>query len=834
MKLFRRLRYWLHARRNQAELAEEMESHRDMLSGGAAMGNATLAREDARAVWISPWLESIIQDIRCALRNLRRQPGFALISILALGCAIGLNTSLFTVFNAVAIRPWPVHDASRVVNIFAINDRHEPSGFSLAEFRYLSVLSRTFSGMVAHRTTRVNAEDGPALAAWVSGSYFSVLGVGMQQGRGFLPEEDLPDAPQPVVIVSDTFWKARLGSDPRAAGSQIRLEGVPFTIVGVADSEFSGTSPDRVDVYVPMAAGSILQPKQAWVKEFLTSPTYCCSSLAGRLGPGVSRKQGEAELAVLHRQFLSESHRESHGVQLAGTAFLAYAKKGKNVPVFGLMFFGVTLILMLACANVGNLLLARSAARRREISIRLSLGASRPRVIRQLLTESLVLACAAGALGLAVAWWLPARVFPYVVTDSLSFRFTPDATVLSYALGLSIATCVFFGLAPALHGTRTAGSGSRHRLRSILLSTQVALSVILLVGAGLLARGVQRARTQDPGFNVAGVSIATFALPMSSYDAARSFAFFTQLTRDLESSRPGFNLGLTILPPLANGTNRTGFRFTGETVSQARQVVAHLVSGGYFEVLGIPILAGRNFEPADGSRPVALVNEAFAKRYLDGKALGKTIVTNMPRQIVGIVKDAYTGGLDEIAPTVYMSTYGGSAPAALFRSTPGASEALTAVVKQLDPRVHVSVVPLSNNLEKWLQPSRAGASIAEVLGVFALILATIGIFGVFAFWVEQRTQEIGIRMALGARSGEVIRLVIGSSSRAVLIGLMIGFAGAAGSSQLLRTSLFGLSPFDPLSYVIVGLMLAGSGLAATFLPARRATKIDPMRALRCE
>jgi putative ABC transport system permease protein len=834
MKLFRRLRYWLHARQNHADLAEEMEFHRAMLDGGTELGNATLAREDARAVWIWPWLESVVQDIRYTLRNLRAQPGFATIAILALGCAIGLNTSLFTVFNAVALRPWPVHDASRVVNILSLTNRHDTRGFSLAEFRYLAGHSKTFSGMLVHRTTRVNAEDGPANSSWVSGSYFSVLGVGMQQGRGFLPEEDLAEAPSPVAVVSDWFWRARLGSDPHAAGRKIRIEDVPFTIVGVADGDFTGTSPDRVDIYVPNAAGSILQPMQPWIKDFLTSPTYCCSNLAGRLAQGVSRKQGEAELAVLHQQFLAQSHEQAYGVQLAGTAFFGNAKKEKIVPIFTLMFLGVTLVLLLACANVGNLLLARAAARRREISVRLSLGASRKRVIRQLLTESLVLACAAGALGSVAAWWLPTWVFQYAVGDTISFRFTPDATVLFYALALSIATCMIFGLAPALHGTKPADNESRHRLRSILLSAQVALSVILLVSAGLLARGIQRARKQDPGFQIAGVSIATFALPSSAYDGPRAQAFFTQLTRDLEGAHLGVTLGLSRLAPLGNGANWTGFRYSGQLDKTARQVVAHQVTSGYFEVLGIPVLAGRNFEPIDDSRPVAIVNESFARRYFDNDALGKTIITNVPRQIVGVVKDAYTRGLDEIDPTLYFPISGAAVPLALFHADPETSEAIAAIVKQLDPRARVTITPLSENLDKWMQSSRAGASIAEIFGAFALALATIGMFGVFAYWVEQRTREIGIRMALGARPQQVIGLVLGSSSRSVLAGLLLGFGGAAAMSRLLQRFLFGLSPFDPVSYAMVAVMLAAAGLAATFLPARRATNIDPITALRCE
>jgi putative ABC transport system permease protein len=833
MKLFRRLRYWLHARQNQADLTEEMEFHRAMLDGGAAMGNATLAREDARAVWIWPWLESVMQDLRYALRNLRAQPAFAIIAILALGCSIGLNTSLFTVFNAIAIRPWPVHDPARVVNVFALDDHHRPSGFSLAEVRYFASQSRTFSGMLAQRgKDTVHLEDGKAACSWVTGSYFSVLGVGVQQGRGFLSEEDNPESPLPVAVVSDSFWQTRLGSDPRAVGRQIRIEDVPFTIVGVTDGAFTGTSPEPIDIYVPMAAGQILQPRGAWVKEFLSSPNHCCSNLAGRLLPGISRKQGEAELTVLHQQFQTQMREEAHGIRLAGTEFIATGKKDKIYPVFALMGVGVLLVLLLACANVGNLLLARAAARRREISVRVSLGASRSRLVRQLLTESMLIAMAAGAFGVVSAFFLPTAVFRFAISEVLSFRFTPDTTVLTYALVLSAVTCVLFGLAPALNSTRPTASGARSKLRSALLAAQVALSVILLVAASLLARGIQNARAQDPGFKIADVSIATFELPASSYDAVRTRAFFTQLTQELKDEP----LGLSRLAPLGQGSNWTSVRRPGENEKQRKMVLIQEVSAGYFGVLNIPVRAGRNFEAADADRKTMLVNETFAKRFFDSspETLGKTIVADTPYEIVGVVKDAYTRGLDEIAPTIYLQISANSVPLALFPTSPGEAGKLEATLKRLEPRARLSVSPLSDNLEKWLQSSLAGASIAAVLGAFALVLAVIGMFGVFAFWVEQRTPEIGVRMALGARPVQVIRLVLSASSRAVLIGLVIGFGGAVAASRLLVSFLFGVSPLDPLAYAETALILAAAGLLATYVPARRATKIDPMTALRCE
>lgn len=834
MKLFRRLRYWLNARRNHADLAEEMEFHRSMLGEDhPQMGNRTLAGEDARAVWISPWLESIGQDVRYALRNLRAHPGFALIAILALGVAIGLNTSLFTVFNAIAFRPWPVHDPARVVNIFALDDRNRPSGFSLAEVSYFAAHSHAFSGMLAQREKQqIHIEDGTAALSRVTASYFGVLGVGMKQGRGFLPDEDNADAPLAVAVVTESFWQTRLGSDPRTLGRQIRIEDVPFTIVGVSGAEFTGTKPEPIDIYVPMSAGLLLQPRAAGGKEFLTSPTQCCIGAAGRLRAGISRKQGEAELTVLHQQFARQSRLEAHGVRLSGTEFVATGKKDKIYPIFAVMGLGVMLVLLLACANVGNLLLARAAARRREIAVRVSLGASRARLVRQLLTESLLIALTAGALGVASAFWLPSAVFRYAVNDVLSFRFTPDLTVLAYAVALSVATCMLFGLAPALHGTKPAGSEARSRLRSALLSAQVALSVMLLVAASLLARGIQQARAQDPGFKIAGISVATFELPASSYDANRTRAFFSELTQELKDQP----LALSRLAPLGSGSNWISFRRPGETDKQGKMVLVQEITPSYFDVLGIPVRAGRNFEPADAEQKTILVNEAFAQRFFDSPAatLGKTIVTTTPYQIVGVVKDAYTRGLDEIVPTIYFPIATNTVPLALFPTSPDETGKLEATLRRLEPRARLIVTPLSDNWDKWLQSSRAGASIAAVLGGFALTLAVIGMFGVFAFWVEQRTHEIGVRMALGARPWQVIRLVLSGSSRAVLIGLLAGFGGAIAASRLLVSFLFGLSPLDPLAYAEAILFLSAAGLVATYLPARRATKIDPMSALRCD
>ncbi len=324
MKMLRRLRYWLRHRRIEAELAEEIEFHRSLLppqEAARAMGNSTRMREESRAVWIWPWLESVWQDAAYAIRNLRRQPGFTLVALLALASAIGVNTSLFTVFNALALRPWPVKDPGRMVNIFR-RERADIAGFSLPEYRYFAAHSKTFAGMIAMRSGQnLKVDEQRTGCSWVSGNFFSVLGVQMQHGRGFRPDEDLLDSPQAVVVLRYPLWRDRFGSDPGIVGKQIRLEGVPFTVVGVTSEEFTGTSPERVDLWIPFAAAPLLQPHESWVKDLLRNPDDCCSNVSGRLAPGIAREQARAEIAVLSRQFRSEVRQENNEILLTGTAF---------------------------------------------------------------------------------------------------------------------------------------------------------------------------------------------------------------------------------------------------------------------------------------------------------------------------------------------------------------------------------------------------------------------------------------------------------------------------------------------------------------------------------
>jgi predicted permease len=509
---------------------------------------------------------------------------------------------------------------------------------------------------------------------------------------------------------------------------------------------------------------------------------------------------------------------------------------GEISRIFRTMFLGVTLIVLLACANVGNLLVARAAARQREIEIRRAIGASRVRIIRQLMTESLLLAFGAAGIGVLIAFRLPGIVFTSAFQNKApSLLVTPDHRVLAYVVGLAILSCLSFGLAPALHGTHPKPLRSRLRLRGWLLASQVALSVILLTGAGLMFEGVQRASHRDPGFLIDNVNVTSFELPASSLSRTGITGFTTALQQNL-SSMPGIDsFGLAVRPPM-EGTWTTVYRLPEESRDQLKRIDYQEVMPGYFSTLGIPIVAGRDFDASDAGHPVIIVNETVARHWAEGGVVGRTlIVAGTPRQIIGVAKNTYTAELDHIGPSLYQPLTGYDVPKVIFRSrNPSTAAAIEALSGRILPATRAQTLPLSAYVDRRLAPSRAAAEIAGVLGLFALALATVGMFGVFTYAVQQRTKEIGIRMALGARAFEVVRFVLFGTSRTLVCGLAAGFAAAAAGARLLADYLHGLSPLDPTAYLWSASILAVAALTASYLPSRRASRIDPSIALRHE
>jgi predicted permease len=872
-RLLRRLRAWLLQRQMDAALAQELEFHRELkqreleagglssadaaLATRRAMGNVARAREDARAVWVWPWLESVWQDATYALRSLRGQPAFTLVVVGVLGVAIGLNASLFTVFAGFTVRPMSgLSDPARVVRVSGsvpmFPDRLV--GISFLEFDFLRQHSRTMVGLAAKRTTSLSLEaqgvGSTTSAQAVTGNYFDVLGVRMLHGRGFLPEEDRRGAARAVAVLSHALWRARFAGDPRIVGASIRLNDIPHTVVGIASPDFKGSEGSTRRLWVPLSSLPTLRPHDPFDANLLDRAD-CCVEVFGRLSEGGRREQAQSELQILSDRFRATASQESRPVVVGGTEFFTGRRSTSTaLAIIGALFVGIVLVLLVACANVGNLLLARAASRASEIGVRLSLGAGRARIVRQLMTEGLVLALMGSLVGVAMSAWLPSLVVDRLAGEPAPFDIGADGLVIAYAMALAAVACVAFALAPALHVTRGNLAGvlkaaatqtrAAFPLRSLLLGVQVAVTVVLLTTAGLLLRGVAAARLVDLGFDPDTLAVATIELPQGAYHTARAQTLLADLTTGLEAAGVG-PFGFVSTEPLGFGSFMTSLRLPGEGADRARPIEIFRVSAGYFGTLGIPMTAGRGFVEADAGRNVAIVNESAARRYWPGdNPVGRTLFEGgRSVEVIGVVKDAHVDTPDEIAPLIFEPLDNATDPRGerlaklVFDSRRASSiTAVTAIVNRLEPRARVTVTPLGERVDEWLAELSMAPLAASALGLFGLGLATVGMFGVFAYVVRQRTREIGIRIALGATRGQVMRLVLTGSSRAVIAGLAAGTLGAIGASQVLREWLYGLSPLDPLTYGGVAALLAASAMAASYVPARRAARLDPAQALR--
>jgi predicted permease len=816
-------------------------------------------------------------SLMLALRNLGRQPGFAATVVLVLGTAIGLNVTLFTIAAGIAWRPWGgVSRPSEIVRIYLVDATGPASGFSLADARALAAAATSFAGVSTMRSesVRVGREDAATTvrAELVSANFFDVLGVVPALGRRFTAAEDLRGDSAPVAILGHQFWQNRFGADRGVVGTLVPINGVPFTIVGITSPEFTDSEPGfDTQVFLPVNTLPLLRPGDRAAAAILDDPKSCCADVVARLRPGIDREQARAELAVRARSFASFSGLPARGVELAGTPFMAQPSRADSAEamLLTLMLSGaLILIWLIACANVGNLLLSRAVARLGEMSTRLALGATRGRLVRQLLGESLILALLAGAFGIGVAYQLPLILFRLVADPATSGRFpfsvAPDASVIAFTLLLGILSTAAFALAPALLVTRLALRTTlnqrpgqwpeRLRVRGALLAVQVAVSVVLLVSAGLLIRSMQRqAATFEPGFAVDDIVAVSFALPEASYDRARATALFGEIAASL-GSRQATEFAFASNNPFSRYMYGTLFHLPGESRAQARQLFYTNVSPEYLDVLEIPLVSGRRFESADTSRQSAVVNEAMARRYWPGEsAVGKSFFMRprgpvdqmVAQEVIGVARDVRATAFADAVPMFYRPYVAGADVLDFISSDPRASQppvllvkarnasldTLAPVVARLDPRVRVMLQPLSTSLETMLASAKWGPILAATLGVFALGLATVGTFGVFAYAVQQRRREIGVRMALGAQSGAVVHLLLAGHARAVAIGLVMGLAGAAVASAGLRSRLHGLSAFDPIAYLGVGSVLLVCGLAATYLPARRATRISPLESL---
>jgi predicted permease len=801
--------------------------------------------------------------LRYALRQLRANPGFTAMAVVSLAIGIGAPTTIFTLVNAVFFRPLPVRDAGRLV--YAYETSPDGSGFhsfSYLQWRDLNERTRTMAGMTAFDNTALSVSTGGeprvALGALVTGNYFQVLGVTPQLGRFFASDEDGATPRAPVAVVSDAFWRQNLSANPSAVGNTISINGQPFTIIGVTPPQFASLSPlFRNEIFTTMGSVNVTRPTLA-----LDRRSYPTFQIAGRLRDGVSRESAERELEGVARQIAADhpDDLKGRGVDLFPfTGMPTEARRGMAIFMTLLMGFA-TLILLVACGNVVSMLLARGIQRRRELAIRTALGAARSRLVAQLTVEAvlLFLGGAAGAVALAYAGSKAVVGFKPPVDIPISFEVPMDWRILAFALGVAVVTGMIFGLLPGLKATREGVSGilkeeagsvsARSRTRSAVVVGQLAFTFMLLVGAGLLAKALGGALSIDTGFDRRGVQVTMTDLEMGRLDDAQSWNLARQWQEHVAAAPGVSGAGLTTRAPLSSGNSTNSFTVVGGEGSLATEYQGTDwagVSAEYFPTLGIAIRAGRNFSAADapGSERVTIVSEALARRYFGdaARAVGRVLATGRRpqdrRTIVGVVADTKVRSPTETArPMMYepLSQMHVGHVTLLTRSDrPDVASVAWNALRSLDSAVPVMAsMSYDDFIGVALLPQRVAAVVTVVLGIAGLLLAALGVYGIVAYSVSQRTREIGIRLAVGATPGSVVTTMATTGLRLVAVGVGLGFAASLGATQVMRGFLLNVSPTDPLVFGGIAVGLAVVAIVACAIPARRAASVDPLVALR--
>jgi predicted permease len=804
-------------------------------------------------------------DLRYGLRMLVKNPGVTAAAVLSLALGIGANATIFTWVKSVLINPLPgVPEPGRMYVLAAQARDGDDRSFSYPNFRDIRAHATTFEPILQDDVL-LSVSDGRqadrAFGLLVSGNYFDVVGTRPLHGRTFVKAEDQTPGGAPVLVISYAFWQRRFGADTSVVGRAVNVNDRAYTIVGVMPPDFLGTALGlAADAWVPIMQQPELQP----VGNRLEARGSAWAQAMVRLRDGVSLEMAQAELETIRAQ-LEREYPTNEGWRLAIVPVFnsPWGAPMALRPVLLVLVGVVAAVLLIACANIANLLLSKAVGRRREIAVRLSLGASRARIMRQLLVESLMLSLLGGVAGFAVAWWsaglLMAFVPPTDIPINLGLRV--DGSVLLFTAAASIATGLIFGLAPALHASspqltqtlrdesgRTSASGTRQRLRHSLVVAQVALCLVLLVGAGLFLQSLRRAGHLQPGFDPSNVVMASFDVFPAGYDLARGLVFQRQLLERLRALPGVERASLARTIPLGfSGNSSIGIGVEGYQPKKDEQVVItyNEVSDGYFDTLRIPIVGGRAFteRDVDGAPPAVIVNETMARRYWpDGDPVGRYITVGRDRvQVVGVAKDGKYRSLNE-NPRPYMyfplAQRYRSAVKLHVRSnaeTGAILNAIRRVFQDLDADLPITeTMPISDHLEQAVFAQRIAATLLAIFGALALTLAAVGLYSVMAYAVSQRTHEMGIRLALGASPGELRRMVVSSGMKVAAIGLAVGAVGAAGVSRLLTSLLNGVSPTDPLTFGVVIATLAGVAFLAAFIPARRASAVDPIVALRYE
>src|SRR5262245_37703359 len=817
----------------------------------------------------------MLQDLRFGIRMLRKNTGFAIVAALSLALGIGVNTSVFTLIYSLAWRPLPVKDPAAIVNISQTvssknyGRRGEGGGpISYPEYLNYRDQTRSFAGLAAYAEetlTLTGVEAERINAQMVTDNYFSALGGEAALGRLFVPNECQTPGACPQVVLSYSFWQKRFGSDPDVVGKALILNRQTFTVMGVTARSWSGMGMIGAshfdlpviapDVWVPLMMRGQLAPE----RDMLSQRDCSCHSVIGRLKNGVTLKQAQADMNVAAGQLdqnelvTNNRARKTNVTVMPGTALNIPEIRGFVIPFGVALLAALGLVLVVACANVSNLLLARAVARQKEIGVRLALGASRGRLIRQLMTESLLLALLGGGAGLLLASWAPPLFLSVVPTEGLNMDLNPNWTVFAYCFLVSLLTAILFGFAPALQATRlnlvsmiraegTALSRriSGSRLRNLLVVIQVAVSFALLVCAGLLIRGVQRAQSADLGFNPKNVFVLSLDLASAGYDAQRAAMLNGQLTERLTALSGVESVSFSGDLPFS-GIGMTPITLEGRQPNPRLQARYRVVSPHYFHTLGIPIIRGRHFteQEIQAKRPYVVVSQAMAERFWPGQdPIGKRF--NSVYEVIGVARDTRSMNFESLDGSLfYAPAFAEEQSRINFLLRADANQhglpvAAKEVVRSLDKNVAVSVKRLEEIIGRKLQPSRFGAIFSSALSLLTLALATLGIYGVIAFLVSHRTREIGIRKALGAQTSDVLGLVIRQGMALVVVGLVVGLMLALSLTRLIAGQLYGVSATDPATFAAIALSLATVAFVACWIPARRAAKVDPMIALRCE
>jgi macrolide transport system ATP-binding/permease protein len=816
-------------------------------------------------------METLLKDLRYGIRSLLKRPGFAVIAVITLALGIGANTAIFSLVNTVLLRSLPVDNPEQVVAVAVRGKGDAINAFSHPNYIDFRDRNQVLSGLLAYRFVPMSlSRGGNNERIWsyeVSGNYFDVLGVQAIKGRTFLPEEDRTRLSHPVVVVSYSCWQRRFGGDQDLVGKDVLLNNHQFKIVGIAPEGFRGTEfVYTPEMWVPIAMLEWAEPGSTWLDSRNAGNFFA----VGRLKPSVDVKQAEVSLNLLAEQLAKEypDTNEGQTIRLGPSGFIIPDLRGAVVSFTWILMAAVALVLLVTCTNLAGLLLARATDRRKEIAIRLAMGANRLRLIRQLLTESILLSVIGGGIGFWLALWMinALLAFKPPVDFPLALDVSVDWRVLIFSLMVSVVTGVVFGLAPALQATRPSlvtalkdtaaqGGGSRSRLRSGLVVAQIALSFVILIGAGLVVRTLQQLQTMNPGFDPRNALMLSFDLGLQGYERVRGEQFYQRLVERVHSLPGVRSVAVTSYVPLSLNYNSNNIFVEGQPAERGANAPSAMVGSvgpKYFETMGTQLLEGREFSEQDKqkSESVAIVNETFVRRLVpDAKssldAVGRRFSFDGSQgpflRIVGIARDGkYFNIAEDPRSFVWKPlSQSYSASGILIVRTVGDPQSMIPAVRNevhsLDPNLPIfDVKTLTEHMRLALFPARVAAAVLGIFGFVALMLAAIGIYGVTSYSVAQRTREIGIRMALGAQLGDVLRLILTHGVKLTVLGVSFGVVGAYLATRAITSVLYGVSATDPLTFVFVSLVLTAVALVACYWPARRATKVDPLVALRYE